>query len=472
MKKIPFVGQTYQFRSLSFDAQRCINLYPVLSDIADSKSVSSLMGTAGYKLFCNPSNDPTRSCHTIGNGRCFFVLGNKLFEIFSNGSFIDRGTLLTYYGTANIADNGVQLCIVDGVNGYIFTFATNAFVQITSPAWLGSNTVTFCDGYFVFVEPNTQKYYISALYDGTSFDPLDFKSAEGSPDNLVAAIMVHKQLWLFGVNSIEIAYNSGNADFPFTDVQGAFIEYGCLAPNSIVRTANTVFWIGQDSAGQGIVFMAEGYQPKRISNFAIESRLQQIENLSDASCYGYQEDGHYFYVLNFSASDTSLVYDITSNLWHERASYVNNNYARHRISCHTLAFGLHLVGDFSNGKIYTQSLNYHDYNGEIRRWERITQYLSGELQYFYTNALQVDMQVGTGIVDSETDDLDPQAMLSWSDDSGKTWSAERWQSIGKVGEYLKRVIWRRLGRSRNRLFKIAGNSRTPVVIIQGLADIT
>jgi len=42
-------------------------------------------------------------------------------------------------------------------------------------------------------------------------------------------------------------------------------------------------------------------------------------------------------------------------------------------------------------------------------------------------------------------DKDPQIMLQISKDYGHTWGTERWQSLGKTGEYKQRVRWTRLG---------------------------
>jgi hypothetical protein len=49
---------------------------------------------------------------------------------------------------------------------------------------------------------------------------------------------------------------------------------------------------------------------------------------------------------------------------------------------------------------------------------------------------------------------DPQAMLRWSNDGGSTWSSEHWVSIGAIGQYRNRAIWRRLGMARDRVFEV------------------
>jgi len=49
---------------------------------------------------------------------------------------------------------------------------------------------------------------------------------------------------------------------------------------------------------------------------------------------------------------------------------------------------------------------------------------------------------------------DPQIMLRWSDDGGKTWSDEHWESAGQAGTYKTRCHWHRLGRSRDRVYEM------------------
>ncbi|WP_336948632.1 hypothetical protein [Acinetobacter junii] len=63
--------------------------------------------------------------------------------------------------------------------------------------------------------------------------------------------------------------------------------------------------------------------------------------------------------------------------------------------------------------------------------------------------------------------MEPKLMLSWSDDNGHTWSDNRLMPLGKKGEYRKRVIARRLGSGRDRVFKIRCSEPINIVIIEG-----
>lgn len=470
MSVFPVVGPSYTLRSVNFDCQRAVNLYLETSESGTSKTPAAFYGTPGLLERYQPAVAPTRGSH-VAKGRCFFVVGSGFYELFSDYTSILRGMLATSTGAVQLADNGTQICAVDGPNGYIFDMTTNTATQIISSGWRGSYTVTYIDGYFVFVQPDTGIYYISSLNDGTMEDPLDFASAEGSPDNLVSAIALHRQLWLLGTNSVEIAFNSGNADFPFARIEGTFIQYGCSSAGSVAATANTLFWVGNDDDGSGVVWMAEGYQPQRISTYAIEFLIQQYD-LDGCTSYTYQEDGHYFYILNIPSANTTLAYDIGLKQWHERA-YFNldtGEYERHRGQCHAYAFGKHLVGDYENGKIYQQALSIYDDNGNPKRWMRTCPHIADEgnnEQYITFHRVQLIMQTGVGIETGEIQDTNPEVMLRWSDDGGHAWSNEYWVSAGAVGEYNARALWRRLGRSRDRVFQFAGSSNTKVVIMGG-----
>lgn len=464
MATIPFVGPSYVYRSVNFDAQRSVNLMLVKSETGTSKSEMALIGTPGLSAFIELPKSPIRAMRNV-QGRGFVVAGNTFYEIFIDGTYTERGNLNTSTGFVSMSDNSLEVIAVDGPNGYIFTLADNTFEEITSVGFTGANTVTFLDGYFVLNRPDTQIYYISGLYDGKTYDPLDFASAEGSPDILKAVATVRQECWLFGNTTVQFVYNSGASDFPLSPIQGAFIEFGCAAVQSIAKSANSVFWLGQDNDGSGIVWMATGYQPQRISTHAVEYAIQKYANFSDVVGYTYQEEGSYFYVLNFPSANTTWVYDVGMGQWHERAYFFQGNYERHRGQVHMFLYGKNLIGDYENGKIYEQSLNFFDDDGQAIRRLRTSPHYAQDLKYVYYNRFQLDMETGVGKASGTSEAVTPQAMLQWSNDGGHTWSSERWVSIGKIGQYKARAIWRRLGRARDRVFKVVINSKNKVFII-------
>lgn len=591
MPVFPFCGSSYNYRSRNFDAQRAVNQYYITSESQNSKAPSAMVGSPGRTLFTNLSVDGTRGGREV-LGRAFFVSGLGFYEVLSDGTNIKRGSLLTQYGQVGMTDNGQQICIVDGANGYIFALAAipntiqngtfsadvswtkgtgwtisggvataassssaisqapspyisgvsytltytivvssgtltpslggtagvtrsasgtytetivagsayinfssallsftgasfsgtltnvtlaqpaNSFGQITNPYFQGSTTVCYIDGYFIFSVPNTGEYYISALYDGSTGDPTMFSTAENSTDNIIAVHALKKQLWIFSKNNIEVYYDAG-AVFPFAPIVGAFVEYGCNSPYSIVSVANTVFWVGNDQNGSGTVFMTNGYQPTRISTSPLETAIQSYGDISATVGYSYQEDGRYFYLLIFPNAPTVWSFDIAQQEWHERVFYNESTgqEERDRVQCHVFCFNLHLVGDYANGNVYQQSLNIYTDNGNPIRRLRSAPHISDDLEYIYHKRFILDMQTGVGLTTGNIADVDPAMVLQWSDDGGYTWSNEHSRTVGKIGNYRKRAIWRMLGRSRDRVYRAIYTAATQYFVIAAHLDV-
>lgn len=63
--------------------------------------------------------------------------------------------------------------------------------------------------------------------------------------------------------------------------------------------------------------------------------------------------------------------------------------------------------------------------------------------------------------------MEPRLQINWSDDNGHTWSETRLIALGKKGEYRKRVIVRRMGAGRDRIFKVRCSEPINIVLIEG-----
>jgi hypothetical protein len=322
--KIGLVGGSYQQRSLPFNAQRTVNLFPIKDD--GGKEVSALYGTAGKRLFANIGLGPIRQEFTSANGRFFAVSGSKLYEVDSLGASSELGSFDSSDGIVTMAENNTQLAICDGSKLYILTYSTNDFQKITVASFPTSvGIVTFIDGYFVVNENNTGRFYISGINDGlSSWDALDFATAESSPDNLVSVVNAIGQMWLFGSETTEVWTNTGDSLFPFRRISGAKMQTGILSAFTAVEIDNSVIWVGRDKLGQGIVYRAQGFTPVRISTTPIEILISHATDPTNMRSYVYQEEGNTFYVLTGGGLATTLVYDLLTQEWHERA-YLNGD---------------------------------------------------------------------------------------------------------------------------------------------------
>jgi hypothetical protein len=393
--KTPILGSSYVARSVNAADSRMVNLFPEVIP-EGGKEPGFLNRAPGLQLLANMGDGPIRGMWQFG-GYGYAVSGENLYKIDTlwNATFI--GTVSGSSGPVSMSDNGTQMFIACNGPSFIYNSLTLEFKQIDDPDFPGAVTVGYLDGYFVFNEPNSQRLWITSLLDGTSIDPLDFASAEGSPDGLVSVLVDHREAWLFGTNSVEVWYNSGGADFPLSPVQGAFNEVGCIAAFSVAKLDNGIFWLGADARGRGIVYRANGYTASRISTHAVEWQIQQYGNLADAIAYTYQQDGHAFYVLIFPSANTTWVFDVATNLWHERAAFINGSFTRHRSNCQMSFNNEIVVGDHELGNLYAFDLNVFSDAGQPQKWLRSWRALptgSNDLKRTAHHSLQLDAETG------------------------------------------------------------------------------
>ena len=512
-----------------------VNLFPeAIPEGSGGKEAGFLLRCPGLRLLATVGAGPIRGLW-VTNGVAYVVSGSEFYSLTTNYTATLIGTV-SGTGPVSMADNGTQLFIACNPEGFIYNTSTAVFGQITDADFPGAGSVGYLDGYFVFNEPDSQKFWVTSLLDGTSIDPLDFASAEGYPDNVIALIVDHREIFLFGNNSVEVWYDAGTPDFPLARIQGAFMEVGCAAAYSVAKLDNSVFWLGSDARGRGIVYRANGYTPARISTNAVEYAIQSYGNITDAIAYTYQQDGHPFYVLIFPSAQATWVYDVSTQLWHERAGFENGDFTRHRSNCQMAFNSEVVVGDYEDGRVYAFDLDVYADDDQIQKWLRSWRALAtgqNNLKRTAHHSLQLDAETGVGLNaypaydgedlatesgniivaefvqgylttqagdqlvteagDSnallvtqvqpaedyngyalETEDYDaapgydPQVMLRWSDDAGHTWSNEHWNSMGKIGTYGTRTIWRRLGMTekiRDRVYEVSGTDPVKIAIM-------
>ena len=265
----------------------------------------------------------------------------------------------------------------------------------------------------------------------------------------------HRELHFPGTDSWEIWYNAGNADFPFARQGNAFIERGCADKDSLTKIDNSLHFVGDDL----VIYRLNGYDPQRISTHAIEYR---IANAAWFNAWTATIQGHKFYVLNTDIG--SFAYDMATGAWHERKSYGKDNY---RISCATTAYGNTYYGDAYTGKLYTASFDEYTENGDpipvivtIPTLEK-----ARDKATLYAFEVYCETGVGTAL------DPDPQIILRYSKDGGRTWSNELWRTLGAVGEYLTRAVWRMGVQFRQLQIQLQMPSKTRRLVISYYADV-
>jgi len=486
--RIPFVGGSNEGRSLPWNATRSINCF-VEKGADDSKSPLALVGTPGTVKFADFSSGIIRMMHKVVD-RCFVVVGANLYELYSDGTYsASLGTFTGDLTTAIVAvDNGVSangvggdqiLMLANGL-GYIYNINTEVFAQITDVNFpSNAQDATFLDGYFI-VSDGTMKFRTSALYDGTTYPALAFAAATSTPDDIRKPFALNQQLYLIKESTTEIWYNNETTTTqgcPFSRTSGGSMNFGTSAPKSVTRCGDMTFMLAMTRVTDSSVYFGvvsfSGTAMQKISTTAIDYRISQLTTLTDATAYSYVAEGHLFYVLTFPTDDITFVYDVSMQEWHERSSYVEGVFKQHRhlSSGYVFFAGKHLVSHYSLPKIYEMSSAYYDDAGDPIIRVRTAPVLFDPKERDNVKIFKLIIDAETGVGASGTDhNSDPQIGLSWSNDGGRTWSSEYLASMGKIGEYKKRLIWRRLGSPRNRIFRVRCSDAVKFVLLDAIVN--
>ena len=413
-------------------------------------------------------------------------------------------TIITALGTGTGGIGTYTLSVASTVAVGVTMFGINFSVLPSSDgAFSGANTVDVIDNYIVYNNPTTQEWgstdLLSPISPNTSYSLKD-----GAPDDLVALIVDHREVYLMGEISSEVWTDVGTVPFPFQRIPGTSTQHGIAAPFSLYRLGNSFAYVSRNNRGQAQIMQMQGYVPHRISTHAVENTLAN-QYVEDAIAWTYQLEGHEVYVVTFPTLNLTWAYDATTQLWHKWL-YTNNDneYQRHRGNCCATFQGLVIIGDYENGKLYQlDKTNYTDDGQNVRRLRRAP-HLVTEFQRQYFDELQIQFQPGVGttglssvlqavnlqspyiITDTGTLTIgpleivnlgefntinfltpttNPQAMLRWSNDGGSTWSNEHWTGVGQTGKYRNRAIWRRLGTARDRIFEVVVTDPVNFVII-------
>lgn len=462
MGAVTLFGLGLQGKSATATAQKRINVYYEIQKDGD-KNTLVIYGSPGLTQFVDLGGSPVRGWIAVNN-LLYVVQANQFREINNAGTVTNRGTITTSSGRVDMTHNGTQVLIVDGTAGYTYTIATTTLATIGDADFPnGATTCAFIDGYFAVEKANSGRFYISDSYDGTVWDALDFANAESSPDSLVRVFVDHGELHLFGEFTTEFWANSGASDFPLTPIKAATVEWGLAAKWSLAKLGTGMIFLGRSRLGQVQVVRMVGYQCEAIQDQEFDSIINGYSTVTDATAFSFLMGGHEFYQINFPSAGKSWRYDVSTMAWSE----VSSSGGRHLAEMQVNFLGKPYVADYSNGKVYLLDATAYTDNGTaIIRTVQSRHFFKG-VDRLIANKLELQFDAGNGLASGTGSD--PQVMLQLSKDGGKTWGNEMWRSIGQIGQYKARAVWRRLGISRDTVFRVKFSDPVPFVLV--LADV-
>ena len=449
---LPLGFSFYQSESAPFSSQRCVNWIPVVAESA-ALNTRALFQPPGLKSFVDSLLGGNRGSRAMAEVP-YYINGNSLISVSSGGVVTNHGAIA---GTGNVstATNGQYLVIVvPGGNAYAYNNVALTLTQITDPDFRTSDTVVFKDGYFVFSSSDGAVFFNSSLNDPFTYDALDFGTAEISSDKIVSLHVNHNELFVIGLETTELFQNIGGAGFPFQRIPGANIQKGAHARFSPLEFDNTFCFVGGGLNEQTAIWKVTGSaSAQKISSDAIDKEIQRFNKAEIEASFSmtFSRHGQFFALFTFESTripSRTFVYNATasaymqSNVWFELQTGVEDN--RWRVQSIVQAYGKLLVGDQSTGIIGEIDTDTLDYYGDEIYTMSITSPFSENGMALFAGEFEATLQSGVGLTTGQGSD--PKIRMSFSDDGGRTFSDPFSRSIGKIGEYGHRSIWRQQGR--------------------------
>jgi hypothetical protein len=189
--------------------------------------------------------------------------------------------------------------------------------------------------------------------------------------------------------------------------------------------------------------------------------------IDDCIALPHKVEGHEFIAFTFPNEGRTLVYDATTQQWHERASL---GYGRWRPNVIVNAYGMQIAGDSETNKLGILDPDTHEEWGEPQQCSITFQPVTAEGRRAVHTRLELFINAGHGVTSGQGEN--PLATLKVSDDGGETFRALPTKSLGKIGQYKQRVVWWRLGSAYKRVYRVDITDPVPVFFIDATLEAT
>lgn len=332
------------------------------------------------------------------------------------------------------AANGTRILKMDGANANYLS---------SSDAPTKSTHIDFLDTY-VLSNNGDATFLWSDTGDIDTWNPLNFASVEGASDIVNSLVVEQERIHVFGPRSLEVWWNDSTN--PFSRVSQGLINHGCIAPFSVVKANNTVYWLANDKR----FVKRQGTAVVSVST-AFDRELQKLKKVDDAFSIYMTPHGKTFIILIFPTENKSYFYDFAREDWGEISYLDNVNNIRERwignSYCFAKSWNKHLVGSRKDGKLYEISEDFDDDDGRQIAYEFIT----GNINYDTerrkrSRRLTIKCKCG----DQDNGNL----LFSFKDNNDNKWSTERAISLKGKGNTNFLIELKGLGIYQNRKYRI------------------
>lgn len=411
-----------------------INMY--VERAATSENQACLQSMPGLAVLKTNGSGPVRQIYCNAG-----TLGGDDFSVIGSGDSptLYRGTTLIGTltglgsGPVSIAGSNSEILIAAGGDMYRYN---GSLTKVTFPDNAHVRAVCFIGSLFVAVRGTESsgaadlypgRFYFSAVLDGSTWDALNYATAEREADALLDVAALNDQLLLYGETTIEGWADTGAADLPFTRTEGVGSQSkGILATGCVCEAAETKFHVGSD----GVVYsLGEGFA--RVSENWLEAKIIAATSVS---LFSFRHEGHEFVCVRLDSE--TYAYDCTTQTWPQ----FQTNGGQWIAQCAAMKDTTVYFGHSSTGQIMQFSGWDHLGVAMTREFTAATQ-LDGpgsvDNIWIWANTGQTALLSGQG--------SDPQMEMAASRDAGNTWTGFDSASLGKRGAYRQIPEWRRLG---------------------------
>lgn len=400
-------------------------------------------------------------------GYIYWATAGKVYRF--NGSTI---TNICTFSSSVSRLNGVHFCLFLTSTGTRYLMMNNTVelwyhdvtsgssTQVTDADYpaLTTGTMVFLDGYLFVIKAGTGDIYNSNLDDPTAWTAGDYITSEINPDFALTLAKVKNYLVCFGNDGIEFFYDAANPSGSPLARNESYYKSVTLQ-SSVCTVGDELYFIGRQRNQTLKLFKLDGNNLQDISPSWVNRYLTDyigvnfgdVNTMNSKYIFPFSSNGHQFIGINLGTT-FFLVLDIEEGFWY-RWSFgpgfsVDNNQIQGIVRDYSEQKSVLVTGGQTYflaldddvyqdiGANFTCSYTTEDYTGKTFNWKSC-----------HRMGLHCD---------SLPDISSAVAMVSWSDDDGKTYSTARSLSVKSNNPYINQC-----GRFRTRNWKITFSDAYP-----------
>lgn len=393
------------------------------------------------------------------------------------GTGLEIGKKVCFAEAPALTQSGAYSPFVFMCNGgYIYytdgTTVTKLDTTITANAPSKCNFVIFAD--YQLVAQYDERFFVhSEPLDLLNFgDSTNIIAADSSPDDIVGAAYLNRELVIFGKRSIDTFYYSSiGSSATWLKTPGGFQDTGCSSFGTIMVIENSIYFLNHRRE-----FCRYAGRQIEVISTSLTRELQGLSDVSKALAYRVDYNGKHFYWVALPAVGKTYAYDLVLNAWCFMGDWnaEQGKYGIHHGRAFTYddANNYHLVGGPA-GEVTAMSNDDEDswaLTTIPNRFQRTTGYINHGTDLLHKRCNRVTFRVKSGVefssafTENRASIPEYAFMVRFRDEAGP-WSNWLYPSLKPIGNKDFTAELRPMGMYRARQWEIAQSDACPFVLV-------